>query len=379
MYNRFIKLPKNDSFFLWGPRQTGKSSLLRQLFPDSPRIDLLKSDEFIKYSTAPWLLREELTLKSDVPFIIIDEIQKVPALLDEIHWLIEEKEICFGLCGSSARKVKRGHANLLGGRALRYVLHGLTSHELGSDFNLENMLNRGYLPRMVQSSNYKKLWHGYIVDYLKEEIASEGLVRNLPAFSNFLELASISDTEIISYKKFESDTGVVQTTIKDYFSILQDTLIGSYLPSFSKRPKRRVIQAPKFFFFDVGLVNQLARRGEVVPKTEVFGKAFENWVYHEIRAYLDYTDNMEPLSYWQLSSGKEVDFIIGDARVAIEAKGSDKITSDHCKGLEEFKRDYKKVKNRYLVSLVDKSRKIGDIVCLSIQDFTTMLWSGNLF
>lgn len=383
MYKRVINLPiqkpQGDSFFLWGPRQTGKTSLLRATYPHALMINLLNTEIFIKYSQRPALLREELRLSKE-PFVIIDEVQKIPILLDEVHLLIEEDKIQFGLCGSSARKVRRGHANLLGGRALRYVLHGISAYELGSEFEVDTILNRGYLPKIYTSRNYKKLWKSYVVDYLKEEIAAEGLVRNLPAFSSFLNAAALSDTEILSYKPFARDTGVSQTTVKDYFQILEDTLIGFTLPAYREKPKRRIVQAPKFYFFDVGLVNVLAKRGEIVLGSPLIGKAFENWVHHELRCYLDYAERDEELSYWRLSTGVEVDFIVGSLECAIEAKGSEDIHADHLKGLRELARDYSQIGTRVVVSLSKVSRKTEDgILILTPRDFIQRLWNGKLF
>jgi uncharacterized protein len=197
-----------------------------------------------------------------------------------VHWLIENKKINFCLCGSSARKLKRGHANLLGGRAWRRELLGLSAYELGSKFDLLKMLNNGYLPSHYFESDYKENLRSYVHDYLKEEIMAEGLIRNLPAFSNFLNAACLSDSELVVFDKFASDVGVSSTSIKSYFEILEDTFIGSYLRPFRLRPKRRISLMSKFYFFDVGVVNYLAKRGTLKTKSELFGKAFENWIYH---------------------------------------------------------------------------------------------------
>ncbi|MBI3178544.1 MAG: AAA family ATPase, partial [Deltaproteobacteria bacterium] len=207
MFKRALALeaPPTETFFLWGPRQVGKSTLLRSVYPEAPRIDLLRSDEFARYARSPEILRTEVAADPTVRFILVDEVQKVPALLDEVHWLIENRGIVFGLCGSSARKLRRGHANLLGGRAVRHELFGLVSHELGDEFELERALNHGYLPRHYSSPTPSRLVRSYVGDYLKEEIAAEGLVRNLPAFSTFLGSAALSDTELVSYSTFARD------------------------------------------------------------------------------------------------------------------------------------------------------------------------------
>ena len=226
------------------------------------------------------------------------------------------------LCGSSARKVKRGQANLLGGRAVRYELYGLIAREIGRDFNLDRMLNHGYLPRIYESDRPQRLLNAYVADYLREEVAAEDLTRNLPIFSEFLNVAVLSDAELVNFSTIALDCGVSSHTIKGYFQILEDTLLGRWLPAYTKRPKRRVITAPKFYFADVGMVNHLAKRGGLQAGSELYGKAFENWVFHELSAHNAYSETFATLSYWRLASGIEVDFIVNDMQLAIEAKAS---------------------------------------------------------
>ena len=382
MFQRGLALPSpgRQTFFLWGPRQTGKTTLLHAAYPDALWIDLLKAEEFRRYLQQPELLREELTLKPAVGQIVIDEIQKVPQLLDEVHWLHENRRVRFALCGSSARKVKRGQANLLGGRAIRYELFGLTAHELAGDFNLNRILNHGYLPVMYEATDPKPLLGGYVADYLKEEIAAEGLVRNLPVYSAFLNVAVLSDAELVNFSTIARDCGVSNHTIKGYFQILEDTLLGRWLPAYTRRPKRRVIGAPKFYFADVGIVNQLAHRGAMQPGSELYGKAFENWVFHELNAHNAYSQTFARLSYWRLAGGTEVDFIVNDMDLAIEAKATARITSDHLRGLRTLKEDHPRVKQRIVVSLETKSRRTEDhILVLSVRDFCDRLAAGDLF
>ena len=325
MFPRCLTLPPAGArtFFLWGPRQVGKTTLLRQTYPDALWIDLLKADEFRRYATRPEALRQSIRAEGAGPSrqVVVDEIMKVPALLDEVHWMIENLDVRFALCASSARKVRRGAASLLGGRALRFELRGFTSAELGTDFDLHRIVNYGFLPRPYQDPEPGELLESYIADYLKEEIAAEGLVRNLPAFADFLEAAALADTEMVRFSNVAQDCGVSSQTVRAYYGILEDTLLGRWLPAWRKRPKRRAARLPKFYFSDVGVVNRLARRGELLAGSELFGKAFESWLFHEISAYLAYTRSEERLSYWRLAGGAEVDFIVGDMRVAIEAKG----------------------------------------------------------
>jgi len=382
MLERKLHLPPpgTETFFLWGPRQTGKSTLLRSKYPDAVWIDLLKAEEYRRYLDTPEYLRQELPDKGDMPFVVIDEVQKLPALLDEVHWLHENRHVQFALCGSSARKVKRGHANLLGGRAIRYEMFGFVSAELYPDFDLHRLLNHGYLPRIYLSKQPRRLLNAYVANYLKEEIAAEGLVRNLPVFSNFLNLASLSDTESVNFSTIARDCGVSSQTVKEYFQILEDTMLGRWLPSFRKRPKRRVTAASKFYFSDVGVVNFLAKRGAVQQGSELFGKAFENWCFHELNAYNMYNEAFAEFSYWRLAGGTEVDFIVNDMKVAIEAKASEKISGKHLKGLRSLKVDHPDVGRRIIVCNEKKLRTTEDnIEIIPAATFAAILWAGELF
>jgi predicted AAA+ superfamily ATPase len=383
MFKRSLPLPAPgvETFFLWGPRQTGKTTLLRDAYGQGRWIDLLKAEEFRRYLARPELLRQELA--ADPPQrgeqVVIDEIQKVPALLDEVHWLLENRGLHFALCGSSARKVKRGAANLLGGRAMRYELHGLTAAELGRDFDLDRMLNHGYLPRIYGASRANRMLDAYVADYLKEEVAAEGLVRNLPTFSDFLDVAALSDGELVNFSNVARECGVSSHTARSHFEILEDTLLGRWLPAYRKRPKRRVIGAPKFYFADVGVVNRLARRGDLLAGSEGYGKAFENWVFHELSAFSSYRAFDGELSYWRLASGIEVDFVLGDMQVAIEAKSTERVTRDHLRGLRSLVEDHPRVGQRVVVCREARARRTEDgIEILPAATFVRRLWEGEL-
>ena len=368
--------------FLWGPRQTGKSTLLKTLFQDALRYDLLLSSEYERLVRRPALIRETLMARvgsgGNPPRpVIIDEIQKVPALLDEIHWMIENLGAQFILCGSSARKLKRGHANLLGGRAMRFELHPLTSVEV-PDFSLTAALNSGLLPKHYDSPHPHRLMQSYVGDYLKEEIMAEALTRNIPAFSRFLEVAALSNGEIINYSNIASECGVSGPTVKEYYQILVDTLIGRYLPAFRKRAKRRVIEAPKFYFFDLAPVIHLTRRGHVEPGSELFGRAFEHFIWMEIVAHSDYSGQKYPVAYWRTASGFDVDFVLGDTEVALEVKSSALVDERHLKGLKAFKEEHK-VRRSIVVSLDPEPRRTMDgIEILPWSDFLMQVWSGSV-
>lgn len=371
MFTRSLALPPpgRETFFLWGPRQTGKTTLLRAVYPDALRIDLLKADEFRRYLERPERLREELAAQPRAPQVVIDEVQKVPALLDEVHWLHENTTTRFALCGSSARTMRRGAANLLGGRAVRYDLFGLTAAEIGGELDLVRLLNHGYLPPHYESDRAERRLASYVGDYLKEEIAAEGLVRNLPVFSSFLGAAALADGELVNMTNIARECGVSAPTVKGHFGILEDTLLGRWLPGYTKRPKRRVIAAPKFYFSDVGIVNHLARRGRLIPGGELFGKAFENWVFHELRAANAYGEHFHDVSYWRLASGIEVDFIVGAMRLAIEAKAATNVTDNHLRGLRHLRSDHPSVR-RVVVCLEPRRRRTSDgIEILPVRAF----------
>ncbi len=383
MYDRRLDLPPPGArtFFLWGPRQVGKTTLLRRSYPEARWVDLLKADEFRRYATRPEALRLSLQAEGADPArqVVVDEVLKVPALLDEVHWMVENLGLRFALCASSARKVRRRTAGLLGGRAVRHELRGLTAVELGGDFDLRRMVNHGFLPRVHQDPEPVLLVESYIADYLKEEVAAEGLVRNLPAFADFLEAAAIADTEMVNFSNVAQDCGVSSQTAKAYYGILEDTLLGRWLPAFRKRPKRRVLRAPKFYFADVGVVNRLARRGAIEPGSELFGKAFENWVFHELDASLSYGGSPERLSYWRLAGGTEVDFIVGDMRIAIEAKAAARVGSRHLKGLRALAEDHPEVRRRIAVCLEPQALVTDDgIDILPVADFLESLGNGDL-
>jgi predicted AAA+ superfamily ATPase len=384
MYKRIIslELSSQETCFLWGPRQTGKSSLLKQLFPGAKYYDLLLSGEYQRLLRNPGILREECLgddalRAAGAPPVIIDEVQKIPALLDEVHWLIENAGLRFVLCGSSARKVKRGQANLLGGRAVRYELHPLVFPEI-EGFSLADALSRGLLPKHYQSPHSRRLMESYVGDYLREEIAAEALTRNIPAFGRFLEVAALTNGEPVNYANIASECGVSAPSVKEYFQILEDTLIGKMLPAYRKRAKRRVIAAPKFYFFDLGIVAQLTRRGKVLPGSELFGKAFEHFIWMEISAHSGYSEKNYPITYWRTSSGIEVDFVLGDHEVAVEVKSSRMVTDRHLNGLRAFREDYQ-ARRLIAVSLDPRPRKTSDgIDILPWEEFLKRLWGNKI-
>jgi len=378
MYNRkqvFLG-SEQESIFFWGARQTGKSTLLKTLFPNALWFDLLLSDEYERLSKKPELLREIILANRNVSLVIIDEIQRLPDLLNEVHWLISNHKVRFILSGSSPRKILRGGFNLLGGRALRYELYPLISVEI-PDFDLIRALNHGLLPRHYDSANPRKLLSSYIGSYLQDEIVAEARIRNVHTFSLFLEVAALTNGEMINYTNIASDCGISAKTIKEYFQILEDTLIGRHLPSFQKRPKRRVITAPKFYMFDIGITNYLLNRTKIEKGTELFGKAFEHFIYQEIYAHSRYSDVNYPMYYWRTASQIEIDFVLGDHEVAIEVKATDQATVRHLKGLKAFAEEYD-VKKLILVSNDPLPRLVDDIEILPWKVFLERLWKDEI-
>jgi len=378
MYSRkqtFEGLGK-ESAFLWGARQTGKTTLLKQLFPDSIYIDLLINSEFLRFSSNLDLLREIVEAnKPDKP-VIIDEIQRLPELLNEVHWLIVNKGTQFILSGSSPRKILRSNVNLLGGRALRYELYPLVYSEI-DDFSLNKVLNWGSLPKHYLSKKPKRLLAAYIGSYLQDEIATEARLRNLSAFTKFLESVAFSNGEIANFTNIAADCGVSSVTVKDYFGILEDTLIGRFVPAFKKKAKRRITSSPKFYFFDIGIANYLLKQNEIHEKSEAYGKALEHLVYLELYAYCKYKDIDYDICFWRTASQNEVDFVIGNADLAIEVKSTDNVQSKHLKGLKQFAEDYD-AGRLILVSRDKYYRKTGEIEIMPIDMFLDKLWAGNL-
>jgi len=366
----------NESSFLWGARQTGKSTLLKKLYPDALCFDLLLSDEYDRFLRNPSLLRGILEKPGYASPVIIDEVQRIPSLLNEVQWLIVNKKIQFILSGSSPRNILRSGGNLLGGRALRHELYPLISVEI-PDFDLLKALNSGLLPRHYLAKSPEKLLSAYIGSYLRDEIIGEAKIRNITSFSRFLEVASFSNGEMVSFSNIAADCGISSPTVKEYFQILEDTMTGRFLQSYQKKPKRRVIIAPRFYYFDIGIAGFLLKRGRIKIGGEAFGKAFEHFIYLEIYAHSQYSDINYPVYYWRTASQIEVDFILGDHEVAVEVKSTNMVNPRHLKGLKSFAEEYK-VKKLIVVSTDPYPRLIDNITVLPWQIFLQQLWAGEI-
>lgn len=383
MFTRILTLDEGGgtSAFLWGPRKTGKSFYLRNRFPNSTSFDFLKSDLFFEMAKTPALLRQQLlALEASgklVEPIILDEIQKVPSLLDEVHWMIENKGWRFILCGSSPRKLRRGHANLLGGRAWRFEMRPLTMPEI-PDFDLLTALNRGLIPSHYSDPRFRRSLKSYLNDYIKEEIMEEGLVRNLAGFARFLEAIAYSHGQMVNFLAVSRDCGVDAKTVKAYYQILVDTLLGVFIAPFTEKGGRETITStPKFYLFDVGVAGHLLKRDIPEERGELFGRAFEHFILMELLAYRSYREKEFTIAYWRTKTGLEVDFILDNGRIAIEVKGGRRVDNAEMKPLKVFVEERRPAR-AILVTNEAASRRVGALELTPWRGFLNDLWAGKI-
>jgi len=366
------RLVATKSAFLLGPRQTGKSTLIKQSLGDCRCYNLLLSDVFLRLSQRPSRLREEVQPGDSL--IVIDEVQKLPILLDEVQSLIEDRGLRFLLTGSSARRLFARGVNLLGGRARMKTLHPFTRQELGASFSLTRALETGLLPSIFFSDDPRADLEAYVGQYLKEEIAAEAAVRNLPAFSRFLPVAGLSNGRLINYTNIANDAQVPRATVQEYFQILRDTLVGVDLPAWKQTVKRKPISTSKFFFFDVGVACHLQQRRHLAAGTPEFGETFEAFFHHELRTYCDY-EGPFPLHYWRSTSGFEVDFILAD-RTAIEVKAKENVADHDLRGLHALCEEAE-MSHAIVASLEPVPRRVGRIEILPWSMVLERLWAGD--
>ncbi len=364
-------LLKKKSHFLFGPRQTGKSFLIAHSLKGVRVYDLLDSSIYLALSQNPGRISQELTSQDRV--VVIDEIQRLPELLNEVHRLIEKRGIRFLLTGSSARKLRRGGINLLGGRARTKYLHPLTYRELGGHFDLQRAVKHGLLPSIYFSDEPSQDLQAYAGSYLQEEIVAEGATRNVPAFSRFLRVAALCNGTIVNFTNVGNDAQVARTTVYEYFEILKDTLVLYEIPAWRKSRKRKPLSSSKYYFFDVGVVATLQGR-EFRPGTPEFGEALETYLAHELISYRDYVSG-EPLTHWRSTSGFEVDFIIGD-HTAVEVKAKENLSPRDVKSLRALAEE-KKLKRYLCVSLEPRRRQLDGVTVLPFREFLDALWNGD--
>lgn len=371
--DRILDLPgilEKKSYFLFGPRQTGKSSLIRRTLKGVRVYDLLDTSVYLALSQDPRRIAQETTSGEDL--VVIDEVQRLPQLLNEVHRLIETRRLRFLLTGSSARKLRRGGVNLLGGRARTKYLHPLTCKELGGRFDLHRAITSGLLPSIYFSDDPRADLQAYAGSYLQQEIVAEGVTRNVPAFSRFLKVAAFCNGTIVNFTNVANDAQVARTTVYQYFDILKDTLVVHELPPWRKTKKRKPLASSKYYFFDVGVVAALQGR-EFRPGTPEFGEAFETYLMHELVSYKDYVSG-EGLSYWRSTSGFEVDFIIGD-HTAVEVKAKENVSSQDVKSLVALAEE-KGLKRYLCVSLEPRMRKFQGVTVFPFREFLEELWGG---
>lgn len=359
---------KSKSCFLFGPRQTGKSTLIKNMFAGIKRYNLLDDSVYRKLSFRPETIREELDAKDKL--VIIDEIQKLPALLDFVHLMIEDYGVRFLMTGSNTRKLRNSGVNLLGGRARQRTLHPFSYFELKEHFDLLHALNFGLIPSIYFSDDPAEDLDSYIGHYLREEIADEAASKNIPAFSRFLEVAALSNGHIINYSNVSNDAQVPLSTVREYFEILKLTLLGYELPAWGETKKRKPIQTSKFFLFDVGITRMLQNRTKLKERSPEFGDAFEHFIFHELKTFVD-TKKGE-LNFWRSTSGFEVDFIL-NGETAIEVKGKETIGGDDLKGLRALQEE-KACKNYIIVCNEKKPRKVDGVKILPWRLFLDELW-----
>jgi len=373
MYSRLLIHPKGKSFFLFGPRGTGKTTWVKNTFPQAIYIDLLEAEIFNDLIANPQRL-ENFIPKNHKDWIILDEIQRIPELLYEVHRLIEKYHYKFILTGSSARKLRRKGVNLLAGRALTLFMHPLTAVELSNDFNLDHSLKFGNLPCVYTESDPKRYLESYVKTYLEEEIRQEGFTRNLSAFSRFLEAASFSQGMVLNISEVARECCVERKTVENYFSILEDLLIAYRVPVFSRRAKRRLVQHPKFFLFDTGVYRTIRPIGPLDMPEMVEGSACETLFFQELLGINDALNLGYKIYYWRLNNNIEVDFILYGQKgfFAFEVKRTRRVSQSMLKGLRAFLRDYPEAR-AYFVYGGDRILREGAIEIVPIERFLKAL------
>lgn len=372
---KLTPLLAKKSYFLFGPRGTGKSSLIKhELQNQTLIIDLLHSETYMRLLNNPSLI-ESIIEFDPKSVVVIDEIQRIPELLNEVHRLIENQGIRFLLTGSSARKLKQQGVNLLAGRARQAEIYPLTYHEL-KKFNLSRYLQYGGLPMVVLSDEPDEDLDAYVNTYLQAEIKAEALVQKLPAFSRFLQLSALTSGTTLNFATIANDAGVSGPTLREYYQILEDTFLGFTVLPWQHSVKRKAIATARFYYFDTGVRNKLARINSIPEQTDLFGQAFEHFIAMELRAYLSYARKKLPLCFWRTHEGQEVDFIVGD-QIAIEVKSTKKISTKCLKGLK-FLKEENQLKDYYLISQDPLAMKQEGIVILPWENFIKRLWDGDI-
>jgi len=366
------------SFFLFGPRGTGKSTLLRKRLPGALYIDLLNPERHRSLQARPERLRELIAGSPSVDTIIIDEIQRIPELLNVIHAVLEEPgHPRFIMTGSSARKLRRSGTNLLGGRAANRSLHPFMACEL-SEFDLEKALKLGMVPLVLDSPNPEETLASYANLYLEQEVQAEGLTRNIGAFARFLEVMSFSHGAVLNASAVARECEIERRTVVNYIDILEDLLLGFRIPVFTRRARRKTISHPKFYYFDTGVFRSLRPRGPLDSDAEIHGAGLEGLVAQHLRAWVDYSNGRQALAYWHTRGGSEVDFVVyGEIGFyAIKVKHTRRVNPSDLRGLKAFQEDYPEAETA-LIYRGDERRRIDNIWCIPAQEFLSGIQPGQ--
>lgn len=380
MFRRLLT-PKKRSFFLFGPRGCGKSTWIREHFPDAQIYDLLSTREALRLSRDPGLLYDELSRLPKDAWVVIDEVQKVPALLDEVHRLIEDRRLRFVLSGSSARKLCRGGVNLLAGRAQTVHMFPLVSAELKDAFHIERAIRYGSLPLAVQENDPSAFLNAYVDTYLDQEIKAEAIVKDIGSFSRFLEIAARQNAQVTNVSNIARDAMVARQTVQGYFEILTDTLIGFWLPAWELKRSTKNVSHPKFYFFDPGVVRALSGRASFPPLPEESGGLLETLIVSEVRAYLSYHDLSYPISFWSNYDRTEVDLLceMPQGFVAVEIKPSSQWRSQYNRGLRRVAEDLKKCRVTCLgVYQGERALQNDGVLIFPVREFLEKLWGGEI-
>jgi predicted AAA+ superfamily ATPase len=362
---------RRKSIFLLGPRQTGKTTLVRHRLPHARIYDLLDSSTFLTLSQNPGRLGEELESRDEL--VVIDEVQRLPELLNEVHRLIEARGVRFVITGSSARRLRRGGVNLLGGRARTHSLHPLTRRELGARFDLARAVERGLLASIYFSDDPEADLFAYAGTYLQQEVVAEGATRDAPAFSRFLRVAALCNASVVNFTQLASDAQVARTTVYEYFEILRDTLILHEVPAWRASRTRKPLVSSKYYFFDVGVASCLQGR-LVRPGTPEFGAAFETYLLHELVCHRDHARG-SPIAHWRSASGLEVDFVLGD-HTGVEVKAKANVAARELRPLQALAEE-RALKRLLCVTLDTRRRTVGGLTILPYGDFLDALWAGE--
>lgn len=375
MVSRILSVPlkQRKSFFLFGPRGTGKTHWIKKHLPDVIYIDLLDMEVYANLLANPHRLVDFIP-RNYKNWIVIDEVQKIPSLLNEVHRLIEQDNHIFVLTGSSARSLRKKGVNLLAGRALIYFMYPLIPQEIGKDFELAKALSYGMLPAILSEPDPVAYLKSYVTTYLREEVLQEGLTRNLAAFTRFLEVASFSQGQVLNMSAIARESGTSQKNVSNYFDILNDLLLGYQLPVFTKRAKRQTIQHTKFYYFDVGVYQALRAKGFLDTQAEIDGAALEGLFLQSLRAVNDYFELDYQLYYWRTTAGVEVDFVIYGPKgfFAFEIKRSKSVSRSDAKSLLSFKQDYPEA-TLYLIYGGEQQYHFGEVEVLPMEDILFQL------